>query len=221
MSTDAPRPLYPPPAFRETRREVLLDFVDTIGLGQLITRSDGTLHATAAPFVARETAGGLRLECHLQQGNPQWRGVEGEALVLVQGPHAYIHPGWYETKKSGGRVVPTWNYMVVQARGPVTVLEGDTAWLAAHLEALSRAREAGRDRPWSMADAPPDYVEALMGGIVGVSIEVESLEGRWKLSQNHPEANRAGVIAGLETDGGPLERAIAAAMRAAGTADRS
>jgi transcriptional regulator len=205
-------PVYPPPSYRETRREVIVAFIRATGFGQLITAGAETPHATGVPFLAREAGDSLILEAHLQRGNPQWRAIGREALALFQGPHAYVHPGWYETKKRDGKAVPTWNYITVQARGDIEVFDGDADWLRGHLSALTGAHETGRPDPWSMADAPPGYVEALMRGIVGVRLTVRVLDGRWKLNQNHPEANRLGVIAGLEADGRPGGREIAAIM---------
>lgn len=210
-------PIYPPPSYRETRRETIIAFIRAAGFGQLITAGGGTPRATGVPFLVRETGEAgetLVLEAHLQRGNPQWRAMGEEALALFQGPHAYVHPGWYETKRRDGKAVPTWNYITVQARGAIEVFEGDEAWLRGHLSALTGAHEAGRPDPWSMADAPPGYVEALMRGIVGVRLTVAALDGRWKINQNHPEANRLGVIAGLTADGKAGAREIAAIMAA-------
>lgn len=211
MSDAAPTPVYPPPAHRETRPEVILAFVREVGFGQLITTSGGVPHATAAPILLREHGETVMLEAHLQRGNPQWRALGAEALVLFEGPNAYVRPGWYPSKQRDGREVPTWNYIVVQARGSIEVVE-DPAWLRDHLAALSARHEAGRPDPWRLEDAPAGYIEALMRGIVGVRVTVRAWDGRWKLSQNHPEANRRGVIAGLTESERAGDRDIAAAM---------
>ena len=211
MTTD---PVYPPPAFREARRDILLDAVRDIGFGHLISSGDDGPNATGVPFLVRVEADTIRLEAHLQRGNPQWRALAGggAALALFQGPHAYVHPGWYESKKRDGRAVPTWNYITVHARGPATVFEDDRPWLQRHLAGLSDSREAGRPEPWAMSDAPTDYLDRLMRGVVGVSLMVARLEGRWKLSQNHPQANRLGVIDGLAGSGLARDGEVAEAM---------
>jgi transcriptional regulator len=203
---------YPPKTFRESRRDVLVDFMRATAFGHLISAGGGTPRATGAPFRILDTGPTLYLEAHLHRGNPQWRAPGEQGLVLFQGPHAYVHPGWYETKKQDGKVVPTWNYITVQARGPVEIIADDTDWLQAHLAALTDAQEAGRADPWSLGDAPRDYIEALMRGIVGVRLTVRELDGRWKLSQNHPEANRRGVIDGLAASAGDGAQAISKAM---------
>ncbi len=205
-------PNYPPRAYRETRRETIVGFMRAVGFGHLISAGGGTPHATPVPFLIREESGVLILEAHLQRGNPQWRALGPEALALFQGPHAYISPGWYETKKADGRAVPTWNYIAVQARGAAEVIEGDKAWLRTHLAALSDTNEAGRPEPWAMSDAPPDYVDTLIAGIVGVRLTVRELDGRWKMNQNHPEANRRGVIEGLKRSNRPGAHAVAETM---------
>jgi transcriptional regulator len=203
---------YPPKSYRENRRDVLLDFMRATAFGHLISAGGGTPRATGAPFLVREIERTLYLEAHLQRGNPQWRTPGEEGLVLFQGPHAYVHPGWYETKKRDGRAVPTWNYITVQARGPVEIIADDSDWLRGHLAALTDAHEAGRPDPWSREDAPGDYIEALLRGIVGVRLTVRELDGRWKMNQNHPEANRRGVIDGLSASAGDGDRAISEAM---------
>jgi transcriptional regulator len=202
---------YPPRPFRETRPDVLAAFIRANPFGQLITAGASGLQACGAPFILRKGDQGFRLEAHLARANPQASRDGAEALVLFHGPHAYVRPAWYETKKRDGRAVPTWDYIVVQARGSISLVE-DPARLRAHLEALSAQQESGFADPWSPADAPEGYIEQLMRGIVGLSLDVVELEGVWKLSQNHPRENRLGVIAGLSAMGEPGASAIAAAI---------
>jgi len=208
MSTDL---VYPPPSYRETRAGTILDFIRAVGFGQLVSTGPDRPYATGVPFLLRQDGDTPVLEAHLQRANPQWRTMRGQALALFQGPHAYIHPGWYETKKRDGKVVPTWNYIAVQALGPVEVVD-DRAWLRRHVTALTAGHEAGRAQPWTPEDAPAGYIAALLRGIVGVSLTVRELDGRWKLNQNHSEANRRGVIAGLTASGDTAELQIAEAM---------
>jgi len=165
------------------------------------------------PFVLREGAEGVLLEAHLARANPQLQVATAPALVLFQGPDAYVRPGWYPSKARDGKAVPTWDYITVKARGRLEVME-DPAWLRDHLDAISAQQEAPFADPWSPADPPPGFVDALSRGIVGVRLVVTALEGVWKLSQNHPAENRLGVIKGLgalEDDGArAIARAIAA-----------
>ncbi len=204
-------PAYPPQHYRETRVETILAFIRRVGFGQLITVGDARPYATSVPFLVRREGETVILEAHLQRGNPQWRAMRGEALALFQGPDAYVHPGWYETKKQNGKVVPTWNYIAVQALGAAEAIE-DADWLRRHVTALTAAHETGRPDPWTPDDAPEGYIDALLRGIVGVRLAVRAFDGRWKLNQNHPEANRRGVIEGLSASNASGPRDIAAIM---------
>jgi len=204
-------PAYPPPHYRETRLETILGFIRAVGFGQLVTVGDGRPYATNVPFLVRQEGETVILEAHLQRGNPQWRAMRGDALALFQGPHAYVHPGWYETKKAHGKVVPTWNYIAVQALGAAEAIE-DADWLRRHVTALTAAHETGRPDPWTPNDAPDGYIDALLRGIVGVRLAAREFDGRWKLNQNQPEANRLGVIEGLSASNETGPREIAAAM---------
>ncbi|GAA3255982.1 FMN-binding negative transcriptional regulator [Sphingomonas yabuuchiae] len=169
---------YPPRAFRETREEVLLKAVAEIGLASLVVIRDGVPEAVSLPMIATRDGEALILEGHVALANPVWRLAEGgtAALAIFQGPHAYVHPGWYPTKREHGKVVPTWNYVVVQAHGVLSVTR-DPEWLAAHLARLTETREAGRAEPWSMDDAPVDFIYGLQRGIVGLTLHVARLEG--------------------------------------------
>ncbi|HEY2050706.1 MAG TPA: FMN-binding negative transcriptional regulator [Caulobacteraceae bacterium] len=202
---------YPPAYFRETRPEVLAGFIQANPFGQLITTGPAGLHASGAPFLLRGGAGAFRLEAHLARANPHGLRNGAEALVLFQGPHAYVRPAWYETKKRDRRAVPTWDYIVVQARGSISIIE-DPQWIRAQLEALTAQQEGGFSDPWSPADAPAGYIDQLLRGIVGVRLDPVELEGVWKLNQNHPRENRLGAIAGLNAMDDPGASAIAAAM---------
>jgi transcriptional regulator len=149
---------------------------------------------------------------HLARGNPQWRAfsTEVDALLIADGPDAYVSPGWYETKRRTGRDVPTWNYVTVHAHGPLVVHE-EAAWLEDLVRRLSDRHEAARPHPWSVDDAPRDYVDAQLRAIVGVEVRLTRLEAKRKLSQNRVAEDVAGVVAGLAA-GTPEERAVAAEM---------
>jgi transcriptional regulator len=151
------------------------------------------------------------LQAHMARANPQWRELDDQAvLVVFRGPHAYVSPSLYATKRETGKVVPTWNYTMVQARGRAK-LRDDSDWLTDQLNALTGAREAARPEPWSVADAPRDYIEAQKKNIVGMEIEIAVLEGKWKVSQNQPETNRRSVAAGFSGD--ESTRELAALVR--------
>ena len=117
------------------------------------------------------------------------------------GPEAYITPSWYATKQETGKVVPTWNYVTVHATGPMSVIK-DRDWLLKNVNAVTNQHEASREEPWSVSDAPDRFIETMLRGIVGIEIPISRLEGKWKMSQNRPEADRAGVVEGLRSDAG-------------------
>jgi transcriptional regulator len=208
--------MYQPPHFREDRLEVQHGLVRAHPLGILVTAGAGGLMANHVPFTLDAGASGLgTLRCHLARANPQWRDLAAgaEALVVFQGPQAYVTPSWYETKRETHKVVPTWNYAVVHAWGAPVVIE-DAEWLAAQIEALTRRHEAGRAEPWAVSDAPEPFVAAQIRGIVGVEIPIARIEGKWKVSQNRPAADRAGVATGFsqsEPDMAALVEAYGAA----------
>ena len=182
-------------------------------LGLLVTAGAHGLLANPIPFVLHADPGApALLECHLAVANPQWRDLQDgpEVLVVFQGPQAYVTPAWYPAKREHGKVVPTWNYVVVQARGKATLV-GEPDWLIRHLNELTDHNEKDQAEPWKVADAPDDYVRAQMKGIKGVRIEVSSLTGKWKLSQNRSRADREGVVDGLRAQGGAVA-SVAATM---------
>ena len=124
----------------------------------------------------------------------------GEALVIFQGPEAYVTPSWYPSKAEHGKVVPTWNYAAVHAWGTPRVIE-DAAWLRDQIERLTASREGSRPQPWAVGDAPADYIDAQLRGIVGLEIPISRIEGKWKVSQNRSESDRRGVADGLMAEG--------------------
>lgn len=190
--------MYTPSAFREDRPGVLRDLIRKHPLATLVTGGRDGLTANLVPFVLLTTAEGDLLRAHMARANEQFASLRegGEALVIFQGPEAYVSPTWYPSKKEHGKVVPTWNYVVVQAWGKPRVVE-DRDWLLEQINMLTTAQEAGRRDPWTVADAPADYIDAQIRGIAGVEIPVSRIEGKWKASQNQPKANRRGVAQGL------------------------
>ncbi len=194
--------MYQPASFREDRLDVQHALIQAHPLGLLITAGAGGLMANPVPFQLDPTAGATgTLRAHLARANPQWRELAtlDECLVVFQGPQAYITPSWYATKQETGKVVPTWNYAVVQVWGRPRVIE-DPAWLLEHLHSLTRGQEATRAAPWGVDDAPADYVAGLMQAIVGLEIPIARMDGKWKMSQNRPAVDQAGVVEGLYTE---------------------
>jgi transcriptional regulator len=195
--------MYQPPAFREDRIEVQHELIRTHPLGLLITAGPGGLIANPFPFLLdREGSDKGTLRLHIARANPQWRELEAieECLVVFQGPQDYVTPSWYATKRETGKVVPTWNYATVHAWGRPRVINDD-AWLRRQIEDLTRSRESHRAEPWQVDDAPADFVTAQMRAIVGVEIAISRIEGKWKMSQNRPPADRLGVIDGFRQTG--------------------
>jgi transcriptional regulator len=198
--------MYLPAHFEETRLDVLHDLMRGHPLGLLVTQGHGEppeLEANALPFhfdPARGAHG--TLVAHVARANPLWRETRAdiEVLVVFQGPQAYISPGWYATKAETGKVVPTWNYILVEARGRLRVRD-DAAWVRALVSGLTDIHEAAQARPWKVADAPADYIAETQRAIVGIEIELTALKGKWKMSQNRSAADRAGVARGLATSG--------------------
>lgn len=191
--------MYRPPAFREDRPELLHAAIRAHPLATLVTHGPSGLTANLVPFTLVTAGDGPDLlRAHLARANPQLADLRagGEALVIFQGPQAYVTPSWYPAKQAHGKVVPTWNYILVQAHGRPRVID-DAAWLRAQIDALTAQQEADRQDPWAVDDAPPDFVAAQLKGIAGVEIAIDRIEGKWKASQNQPAANRAGVAAGL------------------------
>jgi transcriptional regulator len=195
--------MYQPAHFREDRIEVQHALIRAHPLGMLFTAGPGGLIANPIPFVIDAGASERgTLRCHLARANPQWREFASidECLVVFQGPQEYVTPSWYGTKRETGKVVPTWNYVTVHAWGRPQAID-DAAWLRRNVEDLTRMNESGLPAPWMVDDAPADYVASQLRAIVGVEIPINRIEGKWKVSQNRPEADRAGVVTGLRERG--------------------
>ena len=190
--------MYQPDHHREDRLDVQHDLIETHPFGLLISTGAVGLLANGLPFLLQRHEGPQgRLQAHIARANPQWKGLDGqEVLVVFQGPLSYVTPAFYETKRETGKVVPTWNYAMVQARGIATVRD-DPAWLDAQIAALTDRHEASRAKPWDVSDAPRPSIEAQLRGIVGIDVDIREIEGKWKVSQNRPEADRRGVAQGL------------------------
>jgi transcriptional regulator len=182
---------------------VLHAFITRHPLGTLIAHGPDGLTAELAPMqlIAHGEGAGL-LRGHLARANPFWRALQPgtSVLTLFRGAAHYVSPSWYAAKREHGRVVPTWNYALVQVRGTIRFIQ-DPQWLAALVAALTDEHERTRAAPWRVSDAPPDYVAGMLRGIVGFEIEIGAIEGKFKSSQNRSAADRAGVRAGLTAAG--------------------
>lgn len=196
--------MYQPPHFIETDRDRLHGLIRAHPLGLLVSNGAEGPVADLVPFLLDPDTGEHgHLRAHVARANPHWKLIAQNAahpvLVVFQGPESYVTPSWYETKRETGKVVPTWNYATVQVRGRARVIE-DATWLARQIHDLTAAQEAERAEPWQVDDAPSRYIDVQMRGIVGIEIEVVGIAGKWKVSQNRPAADRAGVAEGLDAE---------------------
>jgi transcriptional regulator len=203
--------MYIPRANKEDRVPVLHKLIEEQPFASLITVGSSGLFASHIPMVLEQNGAMGQLRGHISRANTQWRDYTPsvEALAIFSGPQHYITPNWYLEKKETGKVVPTWNYVVVHAYGYLKVIE-DGEWLMTHLASLTNIHEADSPVPWKIGDAPGDYIAALTKGIVGLEMTIERLEGKWKISQNRSEQDRDGVANGL----GELDTTESLAMKA-------
>ena len=199
--------MYTPKHFVESRVEALHGLIRAYPFATLVTRAADGLTANHLPF---ELVGEV-LHGHVARGNELARLGGAEVLLVFQGPDGYISPNWYPSKHETGREVPTWNYAVVHVHGRLRVID-DAAWLRRLLETLTDHHEAGQPQPWKISDAPDDHIETSLRAIVGLEVSIDRIEGKFKLSQNHPARNRAGVIAGLRERDGDGDAELAAWM---------
>ncbi len=171
------------------------------------------LHAEHLPLLWDANGGAHgTLRGHVARANPVWQGAAGQPVMVVfQGPQGYISPSWYPSKSATAKVVPTWNYAVVQAHGPLHAVE-DAAWLHGLVERLTNTFEGARAHPWRVSDAPADYIDAMKAAIVGIEIPVQRVQAKFKLSQNRSPADVAGVVAGLTGECTDAARSLAQRM---------
>jgi len=203
--------MYVPAVFKEERVSEMHVLMRQNPFGILVTQGHDGPTATHMPFVLNaDPAPYGTLSGHLAKPNPQWgdNAGKGNALIIFQGPQRYISPSWYPTKNETGRVVPTWNYLAVHAYGKLEVTR-NLDRLKRHLEELTDQQETGRPNPWKLTDAPDDFVETMLRGIVGVEIVISALQGKAKVSQNRSEADRRGVVDGLRELQEPEAQAMA------------
>jgi len=210
--------MYQPAHFVEHDPATLLALMRAHPLATLI-RGGAELSADVLPIEVERVGDAWRMTAHVARANPLWREADGQPVLLVfQGPQAYVSPSWYASKAEHGKVVPTWNYTMVQVHGRLRAID-DPAWVHAFVTRLTGVHESGRPMPWHVTDAPADYIAATQRAIVGIEIEVARVEGKFKLSQNRSAEDRTGVVLGLEADATaqrqPEAEATAQAMQAA------
>lgn len=199
--------MYCPELFAETRPEILRALIQRYPLATLVSMGGNGLEAL---YLVPGEGPQLMLQGHLARANPLWREAspDGEVLVIFQGPQHYISPSWYATKAETGKVVPTWNYAVVHAQGPLHV-RNDPDWVRNQMVALTAQQENGFTPPWQVDDAPRDFTGRLIQQVVGIEIPISRWVGKWKVSQNQPLCNRDNVVAHLEQQKQPDSEAMA------------
>ncbi|HWZ52108.1 MAG TPA: FMN-binding negative transcriptional regulator [Granulicella sp.] len=191
--------MYIPQANEEKRIPILHQLIQAEPLAALVTLSGGGLLATHLPMVLEASADSLgTLRGHVSRANPQWRDLDSsvDALAIFSGPQHYITPNWYPGKQEHGKEVPTWNYVVVHAYGPLQVI-ADQHWLLTHIEQLTAQSEVDAPTPWRVSDAPAEFIRTLLNGIIGFELPIHRLEGKWKVSQNRSARDKQSVIDGL------------------------
>jgi transcriptional regulator len=204
--------MYLPSAFSEDRIGVLHAAMREAGLATLVTHTPDGLIASHVPMLLdpEPTPYGTLIG-HLARGNPQAQGADGDALAIFHGPDAYVTPSWYATKRATGKVVPTWNYVAIHAAGPIGFFDQPDRLLDV-VTRLTEREENRRTAPWAVTDAPADFVQTMLRGIIGFALPIARLQGKWKMSQNRPAEDRAGVVAGLEAEARPDVAALVAAV---------
>ena len=215
--------MYLPAHFKEDRAPVLHELIRAHPFATLVTLDASGLVANHLPMEIDATAGPLgTLRGHVARGNPIWKSprLDVEALAVFHGPQHYITPSYYATKPATGKVVPTWNYATVHAYGTLRVID-DPAWLRSFVEQLTDRHEAEHaratgDAPWHVGDAPASFLEKQLAAIVGLELPITRIEGKWKVSQNRPAEDRAGVVAGLGRSDDAAARAMAELVRERG-----
>jgi transcriptional regulator len=211
--------MYRPPTFSVDDQDELFDMIEQSPFGNLVTSSNAGLESTGLPMIIDRDRGDLGvLRCHLARANSHWQGLDGsDALVIFQLVDGYISPSWYQSKAEHGKVVPTWNYEIVHARGTV-LIHDDTEWVHQLVTDLTDQHESAvlgqrAGRPWRVSDAPADYIDRQLRAIVGVEIEVTRLQGKRKLSQNRSDDDRIGVVRGLAESPRDSDHPLGEAMR--------
>ncbi|MDZ7918966.1 FMN-binding negative transcriptional regulator [Rhodoferax sp.] len=210
--------MYQPSHFEENRPEVLHALLRSHPLATLVTLTAQGLEANHIPLYLRcKGVDRPTLVGHVARANPLWRDTDlaTPVLAIFQGPQHYISPGWYASKAEHGKVVPTWNYAVVHAKGLLRVRD-DAVWIRQQMQELTTQQEAPIPAPWAVDDAPRDYTDRMIAAVVGIEIPIDSLVGKWKVSQNQPAANQVTVQQGLQATGTEAGAAMATLVRESG-----
>lgn len=206
--------MYLPSHFLESDCAALHRLMQDYPLSTLVTPTAAGLEANHIPLLLSPDEGSHGvLRGHVARANPVWRDllVENEVLAIFHGPQAYVSPGWYPTKKENGKAVPTWNYAVVHVTGRMRIVD-DAQWLRALLGRLTANHEAVMPEPWSLKGAPDDYIDHMIGAVVGMELSISTIVGKWKISQNQLARNAAGVIDGLRSSNLLEAQAMASMM---------
>lgn len=211
--------MYCPEAFRQSDRHHLLGLIQAYPLADLCYSANGDLVLEYLPLILDSVSlGGADAELpqligHVARANPVWQLAQHQPVLIgFHGPQAYISPSAYASKQKNGKVVPTWNYLRVQARATIQLVE-DTDETLAIVERMTNHFERGINPPWQVSDAPKAYIDAMLNAIVGVRFTILSLEGKWKIGQNHSQENQATLKAYLLSLATPEADALAAAMK--------
>ena len=208
--------MYIPKHFEQPSIKLMHELMRARPLATLVALSSGGLEANHIPLHLSDAHAPFgTLRGHVARANPLWRDFanELEVLAIFHGPDAYITPSWYATKRETGKVAPTWNYAVVHAYGTLRAID-DAGWVREHLETLTGHHEANLPKPWAVSDAPGEFIEEAIKAIIGIEIVITRLSGKWKVSQNQPAQNQAGVIEGLSGCGHPDATDMAALVEA-------
>lgn len=194
--------MFQPSYFKQTDKQLMLKFIQDHPLATLVSLSSNGLLGNHIPMLVTEREGAYFLQGHVARANNIWQDIDRDTNVLAifHGPDAYISPSWYPSKKTDPKTVPTWNYVAVHVSGSISFFQ-NKSWLKGHLKNLSDTHEKRVNESWQLSDAPEDYIDTMLKAIVGIEITIKDIKGNTKMSQNHPQANRDGVVAGLSTLG--------------------
>lgn len=206
--------MYIPKSFEQNDTDSLIHAIETIKFGVLVIYADNQFYSCHIPFIIKKNKEHIQLEGHVAIKNEIWKMANrtNKAIVIFQGVNAYIHPGWYPSKDKNGKVVPTWNYQAIHCHG-FAENELSETWLLNHVTELTKQNENHREIPWEVSDAPCEFINKLIKGIVGIKIDVLQIEGALKMSQHHTKENILGAIQGLSDSNNPHDMEVSKIMR--------